>query len=395
MDYDVRLKSNGAYWQAWWYDAKGRVETRGLGSKRKVSERQARAKCRALALELAEGAHVTTNAPKLSEWIAKYSASRQHLSLGTRRCDADTARYLERFFDWDPTLDEITRALAADWRDALARGELSLDNAEKTDAPSETTVRNHVRRARSVFAEALARDLVAFNAFDRLKATPPRVEKDWAYIGLPDTKRLLEACPNEAWRALIALCRFAGLRRGEALALRWQDVDFDRNRLRLNAVIQVETTKKRRRACPIELAKFPTGLAAILHKTLAAAPDGATLVCKGVQVRNIDRAARVIIRRAGLAEYAKPFHTLRKNLKTDWTTHYPEFAVCEWLGHSMEVGREHYLAVLDTMWQPPEVPTAQAPAKPLAQAVPNRPSERRTDDAGAASESDANRPAGP
>ena len=42
-------------------------------------------------------------------------------------------------------------------------------------------------------------------------------------------RRVLDACPDNEWRLLFALCRFGGLRcPSEPLALRWGDMDWER-----------------------------------------------------------------------------------------------------------------------------------------------------------------------
>lgn len=43
--------------------------------------------------------------------------------------------------------------------------------------------------------------------------------------------RLLAACPSDAWRLVVLLGADAGLRRGEMVDLKWQDVDFPNNQL--------------------------------------------------------------------------------------------------------------------------------------------------------------------
>lgn len=58
---------------------------------------------------------------------------------------------------------------------------------------------------------------------------------------------LLDACSNWGWRTLIAFCRLAGLRRGEALNLTWHDIGWQKHRL---TVIAEKTGK--RRVVPIE-----------------------------------------------------------------------------------------------------------------------------------------------
>jgi len=45
---------------------------------------------------------------------------------------------------------------------------------------------------------------------------------------LEELDKLLDACHNVGWKMLIALCRIAGLRRGEALRLLWSDINWEK-----------------------------------------------------------------------------------------------------------------------------------------------------------------------
>ncbi len=54
IDFDVKLKSNGKYWQAYWTDpaARGKRFVKSMGAKSKISRRQAGVLCRRLAVDL-------------------------------------------------------------------------------------------------------------------------------------------------------------------------------------------------------------------------------------------------------------------------------------------------------------------------------------------------------
>ena len=54
-----------------------------------------------------------------------------------------------------------------------------------------------------------------------------------------------------------------------------------------------------------------------------------------------------IIRRAGLKPWPKLFHNLRASRQTELAQRFPEHVVCEWIGNSQVVAREHYLRVTD------------------------------------------------
>ena len=46
-----------------------------------------------------------------------------------------------------------------------------------------------------------------------------------------EVDKILAACPNETWRIIVLLGADAGLRRGEMMQLKWEDVDFQNNQL--------------------------------------------------------------------------------------------------------------------------------------------------------------------
>ncbi len=82
--------------------------------------------------------------------------------------------------------------------------------------------------ARIVLRRALA-DAVRDGAVPRnvaALARPPRIERhELQYLDAPQLRRLLEATGDHALGPLIAVAATTGLRQGELLGLRWQDVD--------------------------------------------------------------------------------------------------------------------------------------------------------------------------
>ena len=230
--YDVRLKSNGAYWQAFWVDAKGKPCSKGLGPKKKVSDRQARAKCRHIGVDLRLGVQRNGKSPRLSEWVEKYLLLRTDLDAKTRHLVDHTGRYLKAYFTNDPAIDAITRLDAADWRAALARGELrkaanlypkpahqvcqatKFNRKRKGERPprplSEATVAKHVRCAKRIFEEAAEENglgLIDKNPFRKLSGRAPKPSKtgcDYAGSLAAHPRRLPERRVEGAVRAVPA-----------------------------------------------------------------------------------------------------------------------------------------------------------------------------------------------
>ena len=87
-------------------------------------------------------------------------------------------------------------------------------------------------------AEAVDWHLTQRNVADVVK--PPRpVPKEIVALSTDETRRLLDAAAEDRLEALYVLAVHTGMRQGELLALRWQDVDME------NAVVSVRRTLTR------------------------------------------------------------------------------------------------------------------------------------------------------
>jgi integrase len=104
--------------------------------------------------------------------------------------------------------------------------------------------RRHIHRIlRSALARAVEQQELARNPTDSFKKRLPKVERRSMTTLLPEqSARLLQAIEHTRvyWPVLLALA--TGMRRGEVLALRWKNVDFDRGMVRV--VESLEQVKK-------------------------------------------------------------------------------------------------------------------------------------------------------
>lgn len=341
MRITVTLAKNGEYWQARWKSGAGKKRCRGLGKRREcggeVSARQAERMRRQLESDLNVGRAMVDEAPTLKAHVERFLKNETELSEGTRYLYELTGGLLKAHFGDTLKLDRVTPADAEDWEGAVARGELS----DRDEAPAVATVRGHVRRAKRLFGSAG----LPSNPFAGLKGRSPKATKDWETVTLADLDKLLDACPSHGWRCLFALTRLAGLRRGEALRLRWADVDLDGRRLTVVPDVDYETTKKRTRQVPIQAKLYDTLWTAWMDA------DGHEWVVTGdgipQQAASLWKASRALIQRSGFKPWKKPLHTLRKNLETEWAREYPITVLTEWLGHAPEVALEHYTRAED------------------------------------------------
>lgn len=336
----VTLSSNGRYWQAFYYDSIGKRRAKSLGSKKKLSRRQAKIMCDRLAAELclnparADSRH----SPTLEKFLKRYIDNRTELKPATKDLYEQTKEYLLRFFDGGVRIGRITRAMAADWRAAIASGKLVLN--KKGKKIKEASVCIHVRNAKTAFNHAVREDLIMFNPFDRLKGTSREPDKNWKYLSIEELDKLLDACPNWGWKLQIALCRLAGLRRGEAFSLTWADIDWQNHRLK---VIAAKTS--RQRIVPIDPKLYE-----LLLDAFALAEEGEKRVCS-ISKHGMWRNFQVYRKRAGLEKWKDAFKVMRRNCETDWAQVYPQYVVSTWIGHGIEVSARHYLQVPEELYE--------------------------------------------
>ncbi len=241
------------------------------------------------------------------------------------------ARRLTKHFGPDRDMRSITPADADVWAATLA----------EVYAPA--TAGRTVKRARQFFKLALRDKLVTENPFADLKACGQTNKERQFHIDYETIARVIDAAPDAEWRLIIALSRFGGLRcPSEHLVLRWQDVDWSRDRF------VVQSPKTGERWVPI----FPE-LRPYLEECFTMAEDGAVHVIG--RYRDSDTNLRTtftkIIRRAGVKVWPKLFHNLRASRETELAATHPIHVVCEWIGNSAAVAAKHYLTVREEDFQ--------------------------------------------
>ena len=335
----VTLSSNGKYWQAFYYDNIGKRRAKSLGPKKKMSKRQAKVKCDRFAAELCLNPFKVDSrcAPNLDKFLQRYLNNRTDLKSSTKGLYRLTKEYLLEFFGEDVRINRISRPMAADWRAAMASGKLVLNKNGKKN--KEASVCIHVRNAKTMFNQAVQEDLIMFNPFDRLKGMAREPDKNWKYVSIEELDKLLDACPNLGWKLQIALCRLAGLRRGEALNLNWADIDWDHHRL----MVIAEKTN-RQRIVPIEPKLYH-----LLLDAFAQTEEGENRVCP-ISRHCLWRNFQNIRKRARLEKWKDAFKVMRRNCETDWSQVYPQYVVSTWLGHGIEVSARHYLQVPEELY---------------------------------------------
>lgn len=115
----------------------------------------------------------------------------------------------------------------------------ALLNSKLAEGLSSRTVQYIRAVLRRALGQALKWGLVARNAATLVDS--PRVEHhEIQALNVKEAKKLLKALRGHRLEALFTIALALGLRQGEVLGLRWQDVDFKKRQLRVQVLHRIE-----------------------------------------------------------------------------------------------------------------------------------------------------------
>lgn len=330
----VTVHRNGEYWQARWVQD-GKRKAKGLGSRAKVSEAEAWAAALKLQSEMRREVADRADAavPSWGELCVRWTILNEDLKATSMELYQRTWRRMAGVIGRDHPVDAIGEHEIREFEAAIAHLQL-------------ITRRRELRHLKTIFRFAQERGwILALPTAGRATSVPP-IERTQAYVTLGDFARMVEGATSDEHRLVLALCRLAGLRLGEALRLRWADIDWSAKMLTVHAEAGRRTTKQRRREVPIE-----DWLLELLKAAYDRAESLPERISGGMTKDEATGRTRLLLERLKLS-YPKPHHSLRGSLVTDWHGRdYPTMDVCAWLGHSPQVAAKHYHDAKQAMWR--------------------------------------------
>lgn len=109
---------------------------------------------------------------------------------------------------------------------------------------SASSTKHHYNTLRSILGYAARFNYIKENPTKRLTKSdkPKKVKRHIDFLSPPEAKRFLECLEGEPlfWRCMMHVLIFTGLRRGEAVALQWQDIDRDNMTIRVERNVTVD-----------------------------------------------------------------------------------------------------------------------------------------------------------
>jgi integrase len=331
----LKTKTKGgkaySYWVLQWRDSHGKKHNKTIGSTKKMSKRQAEKLRREMEYEMTKrpGRRNAGKAPPLGNYIESYLKNRRNdIRPTTLDLHKMTGRYLVAHFGDHRRIDTIQRPDARAFKAALATGDLQDKAGGRKKILSEWTIRQQLANCSKIFSVALEDDIINFNPFDKLTGKMPP-SKGFHEVTDDEINSMLNTA-NPEWRIWLALCFYAGLRRGEALNIRWSDIDWERRRLTLIASDEWRPKDRDSRIVPIEPELFN-----LLLDAFDRADAGSDMVIQvKIDPRGSHKAFERLCKRASVTPWKRPFQALRKTRATRWARVFPQHVVSYWLGHA-------------------------------------------------------------
>jgi integrase len=280
-------------------------------------------------------------APPIAERITVEEAGRRHLAhLEAMGRKPSTLRSYRNQFE-----SQIVKRIGARPVAQLTREEVeALAAALARDRLSAKTIRNVLGLLNGVCEFAIKRGWAAANPCRYVDR--PRVEEsqDIRYLDPDEVEAVLGATGDGDYgrvhRAIILAAAMSGLRMGELLALRWLDVDWQAQRIRVRRNYvrgHLGTPKSRRGSRSVPLADRLGGELDLLYRQTAYGADEDLVFANPHTGAPLDGAALLrafqrALKRAGVRQVR--FHDLRHTFGTRMAAAgAPLRTLQEWMGH--------------------------------------------------------------
>ena len=133
-------------------------------------------------------------------------------------------------------ISKINAGDADDWYQNLFVVTHEQGNRKGRRRYADATISKFVKRAKQFFDYATDKGMIEKNPFRKLKSGGEQNSENQAFIDRPTIEKVIDQAPDSEWKAIVALCRFGGLRcPSEIHALKWTDFDWHSDRFRVTS----------------------------------------------------------------------------------------------------------------------------------------------------------------
>jgi integrase len=244
----------------------------------------------------------------------------------------------DRFFkQFSPTelIEKITAERLLEWKASMLSAGHAINSVAK-----------YVQTTKMVFDWAVDHDWLTKNPGKKIpNGKIVNRDKD-RMISMEEYAKLLDACPNQEWRTIVALARIGGLRcPSELQQLRWADVNWAENRFLVRSPKTERHAGHRERVVPL----FPELREELERHFSLVEMKGSEFVIEHFQKTSwqLCHGFEKIADKASLGEIPKPFVNMRKTRSNEVVRDFGEVRESLWIGHSTKVMRDHYFRLSD------------------------------------------------
>ena len=237
-------------------------------------------------------------------------------------------------FSPEDSIEVITPDRLLDWRKSL------LSKYAKAGVSSRLKVVN------TLLNWAVDHDWLSKNPMQKIpRGSFVNRDKD-RIISMEEYAKLLNACPNQEYRTIIALARIGGLRcPSELKLLRWSDIKWEQNRFVVQSLKTEHHARHRERTVPL----FSELRHELERHFSSEKAKGNEFVIQGFQgtTWGLYKQFQAISRDAGLGNIVRPFDNMRMSRSNEVVRRWGETRESLWIGHTDRVRQEHYFRLND------------------------------------------------
>jgi len=154
--------------------------------------------------------------------------------------------------------------------------------------------------------------------------------------------RLLEACPCQEWRVIIALARIGGLRPCEMLRLRWADVAWGKFWIRVTSTKAERYEGKAMRDVPL-FQELRIELERLFKDESSKGKE--FVINRYRKDSNMRQQFSRIVKMADVNPIPRPFDNMRASRSTEVYVEFGAFYESKWIGHSRKIAEDCYFTV--------------------------------------------------
>lgn len=253
-----------------------------------------------------------------------------------------TGDSLVKCFGRDFVLQTLNASHATQWLDFM-RG----------DGLKPTTVYKRLQFAKQFLSHATSSKILPANPWQSVKLSKPKTNSN-VEVPRSEIDRLMEHCDPQ-WRAVIALCRYGGLRcPSEVLSIRWEQIDWDKSVMTIPSPKTEHLAGGESRVCPLfpevrsalQQIRKKSGYLIEMDEARAKANRATGWASANLRSVLLDR-----MKSAGVTPWPRLFHSMRATRQTELEQEFGLPAACAWLGNTTAIAKEHYLLVTSDTFQ--------------------------------------------